>query len=341
MALAQKQPTMKEIAMKLNIAVSTVSRALRDHQSIGLGTKIKVRRLAEEWKYECNERAIYFKKGKSFTIGAILPDLSEPFFAAAMTGIEDAADRNGYAVIVGQSHNMADREKQIAETMKNHQIDGLVVSLSKNSSTYEHFDSLKSRNIPVVFFDRVPEQPNNHYIACNMESATMKVIDFLVEKNHRIIGMINGPENLSATGERAEGYRKAMENNKLPFEQGLIVTTDLTAEGTRRAMDRLLSQPLRPTGIIAFNDYVAGDAMDYARSRKLRINKDICFVGFSNLPVSSYWVNPPIASVEQFPYLQGQKAIETLLYILDEGSKGVNDDTSYRIILESHLVVHK
>lgn len=337
--MLQKRATMKEIARQLNVAVSTVSRALSDHHNIGLGTKIKVRKLAEKLNFESNERAVFFKQGKTFTIGAILPELSESFFSTAMTGIEDTAARNSYMVIVGQSHNRADREKQIVKTMKDHRVDGLVISLAKDTSSYEHFDMLKRMNIPVVFFDRIPQLADVHYITCDMESGTIQAIDFLVKKNHSVIGMINGPENNATCRERGAGYRKAMTKNKLGFDPGLIISTDLTTEGTEEAMGRLLSLTPRPTAIIVFNDSVAVDAMKYARSNKLRINKDICFVSYASLPVSSYLANPPLASVDQYPYLQGQKATEVLLELLSGEDRGAA--ANYRIIVSSKLIVHK
>ncbi|HXL58840.1 MAG TPA: LacI family DNA-binding transcriptional regulator, partial [Chitinophagaceae bacterium] len=123
--MSLKQPTIKEIANRLNISVSTVSRALHDHHSIGLRTKMRVQQLAKELNYEPNQTAIFFQQRKTFTIGVILPELSEAFFSSAISGIEDAANKNKYTVLLGQSHDDEEREKQIAETMKNHRVDGL------------------------------------------------------------------------------------------------------------------------------------------------------------------------------------------------------------------------
>src|SRR6266487_4144529 len=125
--------TIKEIAKRLNISVSTVSRALHDHHSIGLRTKIRVQELAKELKYEPNQRAIFFKQGKSFTIGVILPELSEYFFSSAISGIEDFAKTKNYNVLVGQSHDDQETEKQLVETMKNHRVDGILISVAKNT----------------------------------------------------------------------------------------------------------------------------------------------------------------------------------------------------------------
>jgi len=334
-----KQPTIKEIAKKLNISISTVSRALHDHPSIGLRTKTRVQQLAKELQYEPNQTAIFFQQRKTFTIGVILPELSEDFFSSAISGIEDSANKNNYTVLLGQSHDNEEREKQIVETMKKHRVDGLLVSISKNTSNYDHFEKLRKFAIPVVFFDRIPNMTNIHYVACNMTSGTVKAVDFLLKKGHRIIGMINGPEKLFASQERTEGYLKALKMHKLKYDPSLIVSSDLTKEGTQEAMRQLMSQRRKPTAIVAFNDYVALDAVKYARELKMKINKDICFVSYANLPMSHYTEFPPLASVEQFPYQQGQKATETLMELLSENKEETQATTFYRIILESQLIL--
>jgi LacI family transcriptional regulator len=336
--MSLKQPTIKEIARKLNISISTVSRALHDHPSIGLRTKMRVKELARELDYEPNQTAIFFQQRKTFTIGVILPELSEAFFSSAISGIEDAANRKNYTVLLGQSHDSQEREKQIVETMKKHRVDGLIISIAKNTDNYDHFANLRKVNIPVVFFDRIPKMEGIHYVACNMESGTVQALSFLLNAGHRIIGMINGPESLTACGERLQGYIRALKKHRLKYDPNLIVSCDLTREGTEEAMRTLLSQRRKPTAIVVFNDYVALHAVQYARHMKLRINKDITFVSYANLPLSHYTAYPPLASVEQFPYLQGQKATETLFDLLESKKDEGENSVFYRIILESQLV---
>src|SRR6478752_5215746 len=177
--MTAKQPTIKEIAKKLNISVSSVSRALHDHKSIGLRTKTRVQQLAKELNYEPNQTAIFFQQRKTFIIGVILPELSEAFFSSAISGIEDCANKNNYTVLVGQSHDDEEREKQLVETVKNHRVDGLIVSIAKNTVNYDHFEALKKYGIPIVFFDCIPNMQNIHYVACNMTSGTTQAFTFL------------------------------------------------------------------------------------------------------------------------------------------------------------------
>lgn len=341
--MENRLPTIKEIAKQLNISISTVSRALHDHPSIGLRTKTRVKELAKQLQYEPNQTAIFFQQGKTFTIGVILPELSEVFFSSAISGIEDAAHKANYTVLMGQSHDSVEKEKQLIDTMKKHRVDGLLISISKNTNNYEHFEALQRYNIPIVFFDRIPKIPNIHYVACNMINGTVQAINFLFAKGHRIIGMINGPEKLPASKERLEGYIQAMTKSRLKYDPAMVLNCDLTRESVSNATEKLLSGKRRPTAIVAFNDYVALDAVQQARKMKFKINKDICFVSYANLPISNYTAYPPLASVEQFPYKQGQKATETLIELLQqksaEGEENINT-TYYKIIVESQLMIH-
>lgn len=332
--------TIKEIASRLNISPSTVSRALHDHKSIGLRTRTNVQKLAKELNYEPNQTAIFFQQKKTFTIGVILPELSEAFFSSAISGIEDCASKNKYTVLMGQSHDDAEREKQLVETMKSHRVDGLIVSIAKNTATYEHFEALSKYDIPVVFFDRIPNMANIHYVACNMASGTTQAFNFLRKLGHKSIGMINGPMNLLASKERVEGYRNALTKARLKYDPSLIMSCDLSTESIYRVTEKLLSLKNKPTAIIAFNDYVLLDAVQAAKNLKLKINKDISFVSYANLPISNYSAYPPLASVEQFSYQQGQKAMEIMLDLLSKNKTENENHTFYKIILEPQLVIH-
>jgi len=334
--MSDKPATIKEIAKRLGVSVSTVSRALNDHSTIGLTTKMRVKKLAEELNYEPNQRAIQFLQGKSHTIGVILPELSESFFSAAISGIEDIADKRNYTVIFAQSHDDAEREKKLVEKMRTQRVDGLLVSVAKTTSTFDHFEVLKKSNIPVVFFDRIPPVKNIHFVASNLETGTFKAVSFLLKKGHRTIGMINGPATMLATLERKNGYIKAMTSHRLKFDPTLIMTCDLTESGTTVAMDKLLNHKRKPTAIVTFNDYVALFAMRYARSNE-HLGMAIDFVSYANLPIINYLDHTPIASVEQFPYKQGEKAAEILMDLIHQPHQE-SEQAYFNVLIESELV---
>ena len=337
--MEKKLPTIKEIAKRLNISISTVSRALHDHPSIGLRTKMAVKKLAAELHYEPNQTAIFFKQRRTFTIGVILPNLREEFFSSAINGIEDVAIGNNYIVLIGQSRDDVEREKNIVDSMKKHRVDGVLASISKNTTHFEHFEQLKNYEIPVVFFDRVPDVPDVHSVSCNLYHSSVEAVDYLVKKGHKRIGYIQGPPTLSIKNERLNGYYDAHKKNKLPIDESLIVSTDLAPENTQRAFDTLMQVKKKPTAIIVFNDYVALDAIQYARQQDLKINKDICFVSYANVPLTHYLDFPPIASVEQFPYEQGVRATELLFKLLNQ--KLAHQDMPYEnVVLKSELIIH-
>jgi LacI family transcriptional regulator, repressor for deo operon, udp, cdd, tsx, nupC, and nupG len=335
----KKPATIKEIAQRLNVSVSTVSRALHNHPSIGLRTRMQVQKLAEELNYEPNQAAISFKQGKTLTIGVILPNLGEEYFSIAINGIEDVATKNNYTVLIGQSHDNMEREKRIVDTMRRQRIDGLIISLSKGTTSYEHFEQLKMYKIPVVFFDRVPDLADAYCVSCNLEKSSVELVDWLVSQGHRQIGFIKGPDTIMHSLQRLNGYYEGLKKNKLKAVSDFIVQTDLSKKNTQDAVHQLLTLKDRPNAIIAFNDYVALDAIQYARNQGFKINKDIYFASYANLPITSYLDDPPIASVEQFPYEQAEKATEILLRLI--ASKGSDENIPRKTMLESRVVVNR
>jgi DNA-binding LacI/PurR family transcriptional regulator len=337
-----KLPTIKEIAKRLNVSVSTVSRALHNHPGIGLRTRTRVQALAQELDYQPNQAAISFKQRKTFTIGVVLPSLKEEFFSEAINGIETIATQYKYSVLISQSRDDTEREKQILATMRNNRVDGIIASLGANTTSYEHFTALKKYGIPVVFFDRVPSLPEFNKVYANMNSGTREAIEFLIGKGHRRIGVLNGPEKMRSSQERTETYKQVLIKKRLKIDLGLVISTDLTREGTNQAMQQLLSQRPRPTAILVINDYIALDAMQYARGQKLKIGKDICFVSYANLPITSYLEHPPMASVEQYPYQQGAKAAEILIELINKpaNEKPAAPETFQNVVINGQLVIH-
>ena len=314
----QKLPTIKEIAQRLNISVSTVSRALHNHPRIGLRTKMQVQKLARELNYEPNTLAISFKQKKWYTIGVILPELSEQFFSQAISGIEDVATFQGYTVLIGQSHESVDREKVLVETFRKHRVDGMILSVSKHTDQYGHLDILDKYNIPLVYFDRIPPGGKAPSVSSNIRSGAEQAVNFLVGKGHTHIALLKGPASLIASQQRLEGYEAALAGRGISVDPALVREIDLSPEETRLAIAALLALPNRPTAILCFNDYVCLDAIQFARKEKIRINEDISFVSFANLPICNFLDVPPLASVEQHPYQQGQLAAEMLLDIIEK-----------------------
>lgn len=333
----QKPATIKEIASRLGVSVSTVSRALHDHPGIGLRTKQQVREMAAALNYEPNQAAISFKRGRSFTIGVVLPNLREDFFSIAINAIEEEAIQNRYTVLIGQSHDDMTREVQIVETMRKHRVDGVIISLAKDTDDHTHLQQLGEYGIPVVFFDRVPLLRDAFSVSCDLRHASAQLVDLLVSRGHQSIGFINGPVTMRATSEREAGFLEAMHRHGLK-ERALIQATNLEAGQTREAMASLLAARTPPTAIIAFNDYVALEAMKYAREQGYRINKDIFFASYANLPITGYLEEGLVASVEQFPYEQAQRAASMLMQLIQPPPGG--EQLLRQQVLAAKVVMH-
>ena len=323
--------TIKEIAKQLNVAVSTVSRALNDHPRIGLRTKQRVQELAKELGYEPNAQAIFFKQKRTFIIGVVIPFIREEFFSQAISGIETAASEHSYTILFGQSYDDIEIEKRVVSVMKKQRVDGLIISLSKNTNKYDHLESFEKYIIPVVYFDRVPSLNNVHKVYCDIYKGTIDMINWLYRRGVKRIGFINGPQKLSASKERLDGYIHAVSNQKLKVDMRLVETTDFSKESTNTAIEKLLALKSPPQAILSFNDYVHMDAVKYARQHKIKVNKDIIFASYANLPITDYTSYPPVISLEQYPYKQGEGAMQIMIKILNEKANSISESHSFFI----------
>ncbi len=314
---SNKPITIKEIAKKLKISPSTVSRALNDHPSIGLVTTMRVKKIAEEFNYEPNQTAIFFKQRKTFTIGVILPKLSEPFFSSAISAIEGVAEEKNYTVLLGQSLDDAERELKIINTFKKHRVDGILMSLGKNTSDLAFISMLESAEIPLVFFDCVPPIPNINKVYCELTSGMEEAIEVFIARGHKNIALINGPKKLSASIERTNSFKNILEKHNITFHDKHVVHTDLTELGNIYAMEELIRLQNRPTAIISFNDFVTLDVIRLSRQKGIVVGKDVQFISFANYPLWNYIENPPLGSIEQHPGEQGKTAAKILFDILE------------------------
>lgn len=334
--MKKKPATIKEIARKLKISPSTVSRALNDHPSIGLVTTMRVKKMAEELNYEPNQTAIFFKQRRTFTIGVILPSLSEPFFSSAISEIEKVAGEHNYTVLMGQSHDDAERELKILQTFKKHRVDGILMSLGKNTEDLSFVEMLNDAEVPIVFFDCVPKIEGVNKVYSDLSTGMREAIQAFASIGHQNIALINGPENLLASQERVEAYRVALESEELEYNERYVVHTDLTEQGNIEAIDKLLALSQRPSAIVSFNDFVTLDVMKYVRQKGLVQKKDIFFISYANYPLWKYMENPPMGSIEQYPDQQARKAAEILFkHIGADDTEGASET----VVFESKLVL--
>jgi len=311
-------PTIKKIAERLNVSASTVSRALNNHPRIGLQTRTRVQQLAGELNYQPNAQAVFFKQRKTFLIGVVVPSVREEFFSQAISGIEMAAMQHNYTILFGQSYDDPATEKKVVEAMRKQRVDGLLISLSKHTRKFDHLHAIEKMSIPVVYFDRVPPLEKANKVFCNLHDGTMKMMHWLISHGYRRIALINGPEELAASRERLRGYIDGLAKKRLKADMRLVVKTDFSKEQTIEAIRNLLSLKNRPEAIISFNDYVHMDVVQYARQGGIDINKDIVFASYANLPITAHTAFPPLISLEQYPYGQGEMAMQMIMRVLEQ-----------------------
>ncbi|NLU90486.1 LacI family DNA-binding transcriptional regulator [Chitinophaga sp. Ak27] len=312
----KKIPTIKEIAAKLRLSPSTVSRALSNNPRISSVTRERVQRLAAEIGYEPNSLAIGFRQKRTNVIGVIVPHIREEFFSEAISGIESVALQHDYSILLGQSYDNLIQETKVAGTMKKQRVDGLIISLAKETTSIKHLDPLSNYGIPIVYFDRVPHSVDTNMVCCDLYKGTVEMVDWFFVHGFRNIALINGPSKLQASKERFKGYVDGISKRKIKVNMQLVEKTDFSKESTYAAMQKLLTLKKTPTAIITFNEYVHMDAVQYVRQHNFLSSDEIAFGSYANLPITNHIADPPLVSIEQYPYKQGEKAMELLLDIL-------------------------
>lgn len=309
--MSSPQVTIKDIARILGISPSTVSRALKNHPDISETTKQAVNELANKLKYEPNAVALSLKHRRSNTIGVIIPEIVHYFFSSVISGIEDVAYDAGFTVIICQSNEKYDREVANVKTLLSHRVDGVLVSISKETKQYDHLYSIQERNVPMVFFDRIiPEIKTDHVIIDDLK-ASYDATKHLIEGGKKRIAHFAGPQNLLIGRERRAGYEQALREANLPVIPELIIEAD-SFDKAIKATNRLLDMQPPPDGIFAVNDLTAIGAMQTLQKHGVKIPKEIAVVGFSDGRFSGI-TNPNLTSVDQHGYEMGTVATEMLL----------------------------
>jgi DNA-binding LacI/PurR family transcriptional regulator len=308
--MRSNQITIKDIAQILCISASTVSRALKDHPDINVDTKKAVNELAAKLKYRPNAVALSLKSSRSNTIGVIIPEIVHYFFSSVISGIEDIASQKGFTVIICQSNESYDREVANSRALLSHRVDGILVSISKETHSFDHLIDLQEGGIPLVFFDRIaPEIDADQVIIDDME-ASYKATRHLIETGRKRIAHFAGPQSLVIGRDRLQGYLNALTEAGLPIDNRLIIEAD-TFEKARNAVIEMIDAGNIPDGIFAVNDMTAIGAMQTIQRKGFKIPDEISIVGFSDGYLSGI-TDPNLSSVDQHGYEMGTTAAEIL-----------------------------
>ncbi|WP_281989560.1 LacI family DNA-binding transcriptional regulator [Aquimarina aggregata] len=306
------QATLQDIADKIGVSVSTVSRALKDNPRISALTKEKVRRAAKEVGYLTSIISTQQNQESSNLIGVIVPKINYYLYAMAISGIESIAEQHGMHIIVCQSNESDEREKKLVDKLIDIGVSGVIVSLASETKTFSHFEKLKHNGIPLVFFNRECNNIDTHKVAIDNHQAAYEGVQHLISVGCKKIAYLGGPKVLQINRDRIEGYKNALKESNISFDENLISYSKFDRESTLSAARRLLYSPDYPDGILAFSDQMAISVMLAAKERGIKIPEQLSIVGFNNEPVDKL-LEPSLTSIDQPAYLMGIESARLLL----------------------------
>jgi len=335
--MAEKEVTIYDIAKKLNISSATVSRGLKDHPAINKTTRKKITGMAREMGYRSNNFASSLRSRKTNTIGIIVPRLNSYFTSSAIAGMESITNQKGYNLIITQSLESFKREIENAHTMFNNRVDGLIVSLASDTENTDHFQSFFHKNIPVIFFDRTVETDHSLSIVINNFKAGYDITKHLLEQGCRRIVHLSGNAVRSLYTDRLNGYKKALEEYNIPYDESLVIVSNLSQEAGEEAGAFILNMTEKPDGIFAANDTSALYCMLHLKKTGIKIPEDIAVAGFNNDPITQI-VEPNLTTVNYSGYEMGKNAALHLLQHLN-GQSDIQITNS--IILRSDLIIRE
>lgn len=312
--------TIKTIAKELGVSTSTVSKALSDSHEISVETKERIRAYADFYNYKPNSLALQLRTQKTKVIGVVVPKIVHHFFSKVISGIEEIATKRGYNVMICFSNNSYKREVENIEVLTNGSVDGLLVSLSKETlenGDFSHFQNLIEDEVPLVMFDRVHQSIQCDKVIVDDHGAGYKATKHLVDLGCNNIAMITTPKHVTVGSLRREGYERALSESELPIDERLIL--EVNEKGNlHEEVTKLFSQNI--DGVFAVNEIYAAIAIKVAKEKGLKIPEDISIIGFTDGLISKY-SSPSITTIAQHGYTMGKQSAELLLDRIESENK--------------------
>ena len=311
--------TIKDIAKALGLSTSTVSRALRDTHEISAATKKIVLAYAKEINYQPNPIALSLKERRSKSIGVVVSEVANSYFSQAINGIESIAYNRGYHVIISQTHESYDREVINVQHLASRSVDGLLVSLSSETTDISHLTYLHERGLPIVFFDRVADAINTHKVIANNEKGAYQATDYLIKNGYKRIAHLTSSSHLSISIERLLGYEAALKDNGLAVNPQYIkhcLHGGMLYTETETAIKELMGLKEKPDAIFVAGDRLSTGCLSVFKNLKIAVPNDMAIAGFSNSDVLDLF-NPSLTSVRQPAFDIGQMATEMLLQLIE------------------------
>lgn len=299
--------TIQDIARELHVTPSTVSRALNGHRSISEATRKAVAKTAQKLNYRHNKIASSLRLGRSKIIGVIIPSAEINFFGSVVHGIEKVARQKDYNILIFQSNEQAGYEQEGVETFLRSRVDGVLVSVSKQTATYDHLLEIKKRRVPLVLFDRANDSLGVPSVVVDDYAGAYKATGHLVEQGCKRIAHIAGPQHVSIFKQRLKGYTDAIRAAGMQVDEMLITYGNVSIDSGKQCMHDLLLLSPPPDGVFAVEDFTALGAMQCMKERGVRIPEDVAIIGFANEAFGAF-ITPSLSTVDQQTIRMGEEA---------------------------------
>jgi len=338
----RKKITLKQIARELDVSISTVSKSLRNSLEISEDTRQKVQAFAKFYNYKPNNIALSLKNRKTKTICIIIPEIIHHFFTTIISGIEHVANENGYNVIICLSDESFDKEVINMETLANGNIDGFIMSLSKETQQkkdFHHIAEVINQGMPVVMFDRITNDILCDKVIIDDHLAAFNATQFLIDKGLKKIALITTVDYVSVGKLRTDGYKKALKNNEIKLDESLIIRIEDT-EHFEESIENLLKTK-SVDAVFAVNELFAVTAIKVAARLGIKIPEELSVIGFTDGLISKY-SSPSITTVVQNGIKMGAKAAKMLIERLEmeeiENEDGEIEEHYKTEVIETELV---
>ena len=325
------------LATELGLSVSTISKAIRDSHEISDSTKERVNALVQKLNYIPNPYASSLGSRNSKTIGVVLPEVTDSFFAQAINGIESVAQEKGYHVLIYLTHESFEREKKILKDFESGRVDGVLLSISKETIQCHHIDALMNKGIPLVFFDRVFDEVATTKIITNDYDSAFMATTHLIKNGCKKILFLSFSNTLSIFNKRLNGYKSALLENDLKFTDNNILTFGNDAKRDYLLLKKKLQSHKRLDGILASVEKLTLPVYRACEELQLNIPNDIKVICFSNVDTASF-LNPPLTTITQPAFEMGKAAAGVLVKALERKNFELADE---EIVVPSILTGRK
>lgn len=313
-----RRVTLRDIAREAGVSINTVSRALNGKPDVSEATRALVQAVAAQLDYRPNQVARGLRQQKTATLGVVLADLANPFFAEVAEGIERTAATEGYSIILANSEERQSREQQAVETLVERQVDGILITPTQRSE--ETIRYLMHRHVPCVLVARYFENLDVPAVVNDDREGSRLAVGHLVQRGHRDILYLNGPPYTSSARLRLQGYRDALEAAGIPFRPSMVINTDARSSGGYAAIQQALAAGIEFTAVACFSDYVGFGAIRALRQAKLRIPEDVAVIGYDDIDLAAI-VEPALSTVHIAKTRLGQVAAHMLLGMIGRSAQ--------------------